>query len=295
MKNSARDVSAGGASAGTSAGTSASASARDSAGEDTGDCIGNSTSRFGVDHAGASDPAFSIVIPAYNEEAYLGDTLETVRQCIADIDTTYGPGELIVVDNNSSDATAEIARSHNATVVFEPHNQISRARNSGAAAASGSYLLFLDADTLLSTSVLQQALDNLSRGACVGGGVTIEPDQPVSRKALWLIRYWNFASRRFGMAAGCFIYCRRDAFESVGGFNEKLYASEEVWLSRALRRHGRSTAMNFCVIEHPPIVTSMRKLEWYSQWQLLAQALVLFFPFTLFSKRFCALWYERPR
>ena len=241
-----------------------------------------------------SDIVFSIVIPAYNEEAYLGETLATANRCIAEVATTYGPGELIVVDNNSADATADIARSHNARVVFEPHNQISRARNTGAAAASGSYLVFLDADTSLSTSVLEQALDNLSSGACVGGGVVIEPDQPVSRKVQWLIRYWNFASRRFGMAAGCFIYCRRDAFEAVGGFNEKLYASEEVWLSRALRRHGRSTSMKFCVIENPPIVTSMRKLEWYSRWQLLAQALVLFFPFTLYSKRLCALWYERP-
>ena len=96
------------------------------------------------------------------------------------------------------------------------------------------------------------------------------------------------------MAAGCFIYCRRDAFEAIGGFNEKLYASEEVWLSRALRRYGSQKGQAFVVIEDPPIKTSMRKLEWYSRWQLLAQVLVLLFPFTLYSKRLCALWYKRP-
>ena len=237
---------------------------------------------------------YSIIIPAYNEADYLRQTIVSVNQCMLEVTATCGHGELIVVDNNSSDNTADIARAHGAIVVFEPHNQISRARNRGAAAAVGSALIFLDADTELTSALLGQALENIKSGACVGGGVVIEPDQPVSRKVQWVIGLWNFAARKTGMAAGCFVYCRRDAFEAVGGFNEKLYASEEIWLSRALRRHGKSQKMKFCVIEHPPIVTSMRKLEWYNSWQLLAQVLVLIFPFTLFSKRLCALWYHRP-
>lgn len=243
---------------------------------------------------GDSAIEYSIIIPAYNEAEFLGATLTAVNQCIEDVETRVGRGELIVVDNNSSDTTAVIARSHGAQVVFESHNQISRARNKGAAAALGSALVFLDADTRLTSDLLGQGLNNLQSGQCVGGGATIAPDQAVSPKVRWVINYWNFASRKFGMAAGCFIYCRRDAFEAIGGFNEKLYASEEVWLSRALRRYGRVNGMAFIVIDDPPIMTSMRKLEWYSSWQLLAQVLVLLFPFTLYSKRLCALWYKRP-
>ncbi len=244
--------------------------------------------------AGNSPIGYSIVIPAFNEAAYLGVTLSAVKQCIDEAKASAGRGELIVVDNNSSDATADIARSHGATVVFESHNQISRARNTGAAMASGAALVFLDADTRLTSDLLIQALGNLQNKQCVGGGAVIRPDQPVSQKVRRVINCWNYASRKFGMAAGCFIYCRRDAFEAIGGFNEKLYASEEVWLSRALRRYGGQKGMAFVVIENPSITTSMRKLEWYSSWQLLAQVLVLLFPFTLYSKRLCALWYKRP-
>ena len=243
--------------------------------------------------------SYSIIIPAFNEADYLEATLARVRQCMEavaiDSGPNFGQGELIVVDNNSTDATVSIAQSYGATVVFEPHNQISRARNRGASVAGGSMLIFLDADTELSITLLSQAVGYMQSGDCVGGGVLVEPDQPVSHSVRRFINCWNFAAKKFGIAAGCFVYCRRDAFEAIGGFSEKIYASEEVWLSRALRRYGRQRNMKFRVIQEPPIVTSMRKLEWYNRWQLLAQALVLLIPLTLYSRRLCALWYQRPQ
>src|SRR5438876_11028275 len=57
------------------------------------------------------------------------------------------PAELIVCDNNSDDRTAQIARAAGARVVFEPVNQIARARNTGAAHAAGEWLIFIDADS----------------------------------------------------------------------------------------------------------------------------------------------------
>ena len=77
---------------------------------------------------------YSIIIPAYNEEKWLSRTLAAVRESM---DSLPLPGEVIVVDNNSTDRTDRIARQNNAQVVFEPVNQISRARNSGARAARG--------------------------------------------------------------------------------------------------------------------------------------------------------------
>lgn len=88
---------------------------------------------------------YSIIIPAYNEEALLANTLEVLHKTMAEIPLS---GEIIVTDNNSTDRTPEIAKAVGAKVVFEPINQISRARNTGAKHAEGRYLVFIDADTL---------------------------------------------------------------------------------------------------------------------------------------------------
>ena len=106
---------------------------------------------------------YSVIIPAYNEEALLENTLEVLQKAMAEIPLS---GEIIVTDNNSTDRTAEIAKSAGAKVVFEPINQISRARNTGAKHAEGRYLIFIDADTQTPTKLLQTALSNLESGKC---------------------------------------------------------------------------------------------------------------------------------
>src|SRR5262245_18404182 len=85
--------------------------------------------------------------------------------------------ELIVCDNNSTDATAAIARAAGATVVFEPVNQIARARNAGAAAASGDWLLFIDADSHPSSELFADVADAIQSGSCLAGGSTVALDR----------------------------------------------------------------------------------------------------------------------
>ena len=70
----------------------------------------------------------SVIVPAFNEEKVLGGSLRAIRTAM----TVFEDAELIVCDNNSTDRTAAIAREAGASVVFEPLNQISRARNTGA-------------------------------------------------------------------------------------------------------------------------------------------------------------------
>ncbi|MGD2011696.1 MAG: glycosyltransferase [Desulfobacterales bacterium] len=89
-------------------------------------------------------PEYSIVVPAFNEELYLPQTLGSLRSAMA---TVAMPGEIIVVDNNSTDRTSDVARRWGATVAFEAINQISRARNTGARRARGRYLIFVDTAT----------------------------------------------------------------------------------------------------------------------------------------------------
>ena len=236
--------------------------------------------------------SYSVIIPAYDEQEYLPATLEALQKAMKAIDMA---GEVIVADNNSRDKTPEIARQRGAIVVFEPMNQISRARNAGAKAARGRYLIFLDADTILSTALLQKALGNLSSGACCGGGgkVVYEGEFPgIVRGATEL---WNYFSVKFGMAAGCFIYCLKEAFDAVGGFSQNVYASEEIWFSWKLRAWGKQRHMGFRIIGSPPLITSSRKLKWFSLLQMAGMLMVFcLFPFAIRFRPLCRLWYERP-
>ena len=243
-----------------------------------------------------SDPALelSIIIPAYNEEALLGNTLTAAKSALAECGITES-SEVIVIDNNSTDATADIAKNFGASVVFEPVNQISRARNAGGHAARGRFLIFLDADTTLSAKLLGRALENLRTGTCSGGGVVIEMEHRMPAFVHAMVKTWNGIAANLGPAAGCSVYCLRDGFEEIGGFSEKVYAGEEIWFSRELKKWGKRKRLRFIVITDIPISTSSRKMVWYSPVQLSrGVAWVIFFPWLTRSKKFCRLWYDRP-
>jgi len=200
----------------------------------------------------------------------------------------------VVCDNNSTDATAEVARGAGARVAFEPVNQISRARNTGARAARGSMLVFVDADTLVPASLLADALDALASGRACGGGAAVAMDGLAGGFPEWLLGLWNGISRRRSLAAGSFLFCLREAFSAVGGFSEEVYASEEIWLSRALKRWGRSRGLGF-VILNQAVTTSGRKAHWYPAPLLLLVSLgFLVCPWLVRSRRYCWLWYRRP-
>jgi len=235
---------------------------------------------------------YSIIIPAFNEEELLGETISRLREAMASVSLV---GEIVVADNNSTDRTAEIAKDAGATVVFEPINQISRARNAGARVASGRYFVFVDADTFVSPALLQTALGNLESGKCCGGGANLAVDEGIPFIAKGVIGYWNLVSRIFRFAAGCFVYARRDDYEACGGFSEKFYATEEIWFSIGIRRVARKHKRKFCIISNPKVFTSDRKLVWFSYgYQSVLLLLVALFPYITRFKWVCGYWYKRP-
>ena len=111
-------------------------------------------------------PRYSVVVPAYDEEALLPSTLESIRAALAAVPW---PGEIVVGDDNSKDRTAEVARAAGARVVFEPHHQIARARNAGARGAAGEWLVFVDADKVAALEAATTKADV----AAVLDGVTV--------------------------------------------------------------------------------------------------------------------------
>lgn len=232
---------------------------------------------------------YSVVIPAYNEEVWLARSLPALREAMGSVDSS---GEMIVVDNNSTDRTAAVASEHGATVVFEPVRQISRARNAGARVARGKYLIFVDADTILSGELLRAALANLAGGACCGGGVRIVFDRPLPGYVQWITNLWNRLALKYGLAAGCFVFCLREAFDAAGGFSERVFASEELWFSRGISRWGRDRGMEFRILADPPIVTSSRKLD-HPVRNLLGMLFLILFPPGIYFRRLSYVWYGR--
>ncbi len=236
---------------------------------------------------------YSIIIPAFNEERWLSSTLRNLNETMGHLP---GRGEVIVVDNNSTDRTSEIARRMGARLVFEPVNQISRARNAGALAASGKHLFFIDADTIAPRALLENALRALRTGRALGGGSTLVMDRPLGFVGRMGIFAWNTLSKMLRLAAGSFIFCRRDAFDDVGGFSEKVFAGEEIFFSLALKRWGKAHGLKFRILSSDPVITSARKLDWFGEFRLFSAAvLFLLFPAAIQNRDLCGIWYKRPK
>ncbi len=201
----------------------------------------------------------SFIVPAYNEELLIGRTLAAIHAAAREAGEPY---EVIVVDDGSTDGTATIAGQGGARVVPVHFRQIGRARNAGARVAAGGIFVFVDADTLITAVTLRATLAVLGAGAAGGGAsLRLEGDIPWhGRLLLVLIRV---AMRLGRLAAGCYVFCTRAAFEAAGGFDERLFATEEIALSRALARQGR------VVILRETVVSSGRKLRTHSGWEIL--------------------------
>jgi glycosyltransferase involved in cell wall biosynthesis len=233
----------------------------------------------------------SVVVPAFNEERLLAQTLERLGAGLETLHRRGWSSELIVCDNNSTDRTPDIARAAGAIVVHEPVNHIARARNRGAAQARGDWLLFVDADSAPSAALLGELVDAIEAGRCIGGGCTIAMPNARPSVRVW-VTAWNAISRTMSWAAGAFIFCEARAFRSLGGFNEALYAGEEIDLSRRLKRVGR-----VLILKRHPLHTSGRKADLYA-WHEHARFLlrVLFTGGRALRRREqCDIWYDGRR
>ncbi len=206
-----------------------------------------------------AEPRVSFIVPAHDEEAVVGAAVRAIRAAADACDEAY---EVIVVDDASTDRTAEVAAEAGARVVPADVRQISRSRNAGAAAARGDWFVFVDADTIIDAPVVAATLAAF-RGGAIGGGAFVRFDEPIPRYVKLILPPTLALYRALRLAAGCYIFATRAAFDAVGGFDPTLYAGEEVYLSRALRKQGR-----FALLRES-VVTSGRKLRCHSAREIL--------------------------
>ena len=238
----------------------------------------------------------SIIVPAYNEERLLPVCLHAIEVALATSRDCGFSTEVVVVDNNSTDRTAELARQAGARVCFEPVNHIARARNAGAAVATGEWLMFLDADSRVSPGLMQDIFRLADGGNVVGFGSKMQ--MAGLQGGGWLVlQLWNRISILCRWAAGSLLVCRADAFRDLGGFNQNLYAAEEIDMSRRLKRWGRRRGLTFTILQRHPLETSPRKLELYTGGEIARQFMQLLLRprRSLQDKKYLSLWYDGRR
>ena len=196
----------------------------------------------------------SFIVPAFNEESELPETLRALRTAAEASRECY---EIIVVDDASTDRTADIATSAGARVLSVDHRHIAAVRNAGARAAHGDILFFIDADTHILPRHITDALAALAEG-CAGGGarMTIRGEVPPWGRVFVRV----FSALYFGanLGAGAFLFTTRTNFDTAGGFDEQYYAGEEVFFTKALKKLGRFKLLA------EPLSTSGRKLRMHS-------------------------------
>jgi glycosyltransferase involved in cell wall biosynthesis len=232
----------------------------------------------------------SFIVPAHNEQACLGRTLQAIQDSARIIGQ---PFEVIVVNDASTDATPEIAREHQARVVSVNHRQIAATRNSGGRAANGDRLFFVDADTTVNSRAVASALRAMQEGAAGGGGMTwVDNDESIPLYARLLLVLLFFAPKLVGFTGGAFMFCTRAAFEATGGFNERLYWAEEGAFALGLKRQGRF----FVPWQH--VITSGRRFRTVSGGELLMGGVrMMFSPIKFFTQRTSVekVWYNSDR
>lgn len=243
-----------------------------------------------------SPTKLSVVIPAFNESALIADCIKSIKQAFQGLQNPAWQPRIIVCDNNSSDGTSEVAAHSGAEVIFEPHNQISRARNKGASGVRSEWILFVDADSRVSQRLARETVTLMTSEHVAGGGAVIAMETQ-NRMAVFLVGLWNRLSRLTQTAAGSYLFCRTADFKAVGGFSEDLYASEELNLTKKIKKLTKSRGQSFRIITSSPIHTSARKFGLYSKTEQLR-----FFIGGLLSpikmprdKDACFIWYDGRR
>jgi glycosyltransferase involved in cell wall biosynthesis len=197
----------------------------------------------------------SIVIPAYNEEKYLPETLRALNAARAEF---AGSSEIIVVDNVSTDRTREVAEQLGARVISHGVRNISSVRNAGLREARFDLVLAIDADCTVEPNALREIFDYMSSGKFVGGSLNVRLESPkLSTRLLARSLQW-FVLRVAGHNGAVFFFLREDAL-AIGGFSEKHLVAEDSVFTNALREHGKLTGKKFGRLPHVIVTTTDRK------------------------------------
>ena len=235
---------------------------------------------------------FSIIVPAFNEEKYIGQTLHHINLAKVHLSNRGAlSAEILVVDNGSTDQTACVVQSFGAIVVKESVHNIAKVRNTGAKFASGDILLFIDADTLVPKTLLLRISQVMSDPSCLGGAVDTDY-RPARLSVRLYLKSWRLLGMLADMAQGAVQFCRRDAYVALQGYDESIYMGEDVDFYWRLRKSAKERGMRICHIQDVKVIPSSRRFDQWPLWRTLVWTNPLFVYFFRRSKGLWSRWYS---
>lgn len=232
----------------------------------------------------------SVVIPAYNEERCLPETLRRIGASLA---ASGRASEVIVVDNQSLDGTRRAAEDFGAVVVTEAEHNISAVRNAGARRAGGDVLVFIDADTLVPETLFGKIAAAMEDGACLGGAVAVAYERPGRGWMRLYLAGWKFWGKVFNMKQGAAQFCRRAVFGGLGGYDPTIYVGEDVEFYWRLSRRAAREGGRLHFVEDARVVTSARRFDKMGVWKTLLLTHPAFIRLNWRKRAYWKDWYER--
>jgi glycosyltransferase involved in cell wall biosynthesis len=224
-----------------------------------------------------TQPRFSVIIPAYNEESYLPRLLDSVEEARKQYSAGFENVEIVVSNNASTDLTADVAISRGCRVAEVTKRTIGSARNGGAAIARGDIFCFIDADSAIHPKTFDAIEKAMLSGRYVGGATGIYPE----RMSLGLlVTYLAFIPIVIltGMDTGM-VFCRREDFHAIGGYDEDLLFAEDVKFLWALRKLGKRCGQTLARLTEVKALGSTRKFDKYGDWHYFSMPFRLIFGF----------------
>ena len=212
---------------------------------------------------------FSVIIPAYNEEKYVGRCVKSVKTA----ERFFGRkcAEIIVVADRCTDSTEIAAQNAGARVIVNNDKGISKVRNAGVAAAKGKIIVTIDADSLMHRNALVEIYKRLKSGRYIGGGApsvfernSLGITMSSAMVAFNLIK----TIHRNGLLLGAMFWCMKKDFAQIGGFDEALVSVEDIDFAVKLKNFGKKLGKKYGLLWNSPVTTSARKFDEFGDWYL---------------------------
>lgn len=187
------------------------------------------------------DVIISIIIPAHNEEKYIGKCLDSISKASKLLQNEV---EIIVVLNRCTDRTEEIAKSYNCITIDNDDKNLSKIRNTGVEKARGEIIVTIDADTQMNEHMLTKVVQNLSSGKYIGGGVTGKFERMSLGIFVSTMLLIGPLLIKYGAISVGIFWCYKEDFKSINGFNEELLMAEDADFAKRLKVWGKRKDKN---------------------------------------------------
>lgn len=213
---------------------------------------------------------FSIIVPAHNEEKYIGKCLSAIKDAEKYAGTK---AQIIVSANRCTDKTIEISKKFGAEICVNNEKCISAVRNAGAELAKGEIIVTIDADSCMSETSLAEIKSMLESGKFIGGGAVAVFDRyslGIVMSSIYVARHVIpiMIKEKSALTGGMF-WCYKKDFDKIGGFNKEFISLEDMDFAVRLKNLGLESGKKYGTLKKSRIITSSRKFDEFGDWYLI--------------------------